>query len=248
MIKLFAVLWIIAYNFHIAQAALSIAHTTAQPMSNFVFVAGAYSAETSICSKRSLTYCTEAHVLLNETIVDGKGLTRTQFTVVGRAYQTIDAITWSGDSAPGYLNKQSYSKSIGTAGVLHILRRAFRHAETDIAAEDDSDVCTSTGVNNHYMQATIQVYGAKAPDRCLEVEVAWRTVTYDAINFQVDEGTTSTSAGSVNIASTPTSTTDAIAITSLVIFCLLCTVLIVAFCGKSGAACLLGCCRICYNK
>jgi hypothetical protein len=205
--------------------------TAAPQQPAFTFHEGAESSATSECSRRSLTFCEEAFVKLGSA-------------VVGRAYETVDPLTWSGDSAPGYMTKRSYSKAIGSAGVVRTLRAAFVSPSTD-AGSLSVDVCTSTGAIWHYMQATIQVFGAKAPDRCSAVATTWQSIAYTATTTTITSGDTSSEQPAST--STGSSLLNGLGIAILVVVCVILMVVVASLCGKEGLDCLAALCRICYN-
>jgi len=174
---------------------------------------------------------------------------------VGQAYATIDPLTWSGDAAPGYYNKKSYSQSIGVPGVVRALKSAFRETTVDSstlqppagASSAWNNVCTSTGFNNHFMQATIQVYGAvHYPNDCITLDVAWRTIAYDAMTSAIVDGGSTDTTSSLPAATSKLAENVTIAI--LVLVCLALVVICGVACGKSGLEFMGVLCRLCFTR
>lgn len=196
-------------------------------MSEFIFKAGPESDATSLCRTRSLTFCEEAHVQLRDMATGS-------VKIVGRAYETVDPLTHSGDSAPGYINKRGYSNAIGEVGVMRTLRVAFRIMATDVG-NLQTDVCTSTGAVWHYMQATVQVFGATSPDRCSAVSAIWQSVTFEATS-------SGSSGGSGAFGGLSTFDILVIVLASVLGFCIC-----LAVCGRPGAEICCGILRVFCN-
>lgn len=207
---------------------------------SLVFHSGADPNGPSLCSARSLSFCEEAYVVLHNISSSPPSV-----VTVGRAYETVDPLTWNGDSAPGYLTKRSYSNGIGSGGVILALKAAFVDYENDVG-DMIHDVCTSTGAIWHYMQATVQIFGARMPERCIAIESTWRTIAYTATFSTVTDGTSDSNEPAVAGKST---VLQNIATATLVVLSFMCLAMILVAFNKSGCCeCFMGLARVLWNR